>query len=350
MKRYEYTRIAALLTIVFSMCCCPTEAVRALRRGPSKIRRRVPEYFCSPPSSASYFVRSSCESGGVLTVHRGRVFLQLQGLERYSRMAAFQKESCTSFSPSTSPFLDSAPVVRYRHRESGRYLCFTRKGRMKTVGAGAVEGKGVKCMFREERLETEDATLLEQGTYHTIQSMDGPGWFVGFNLSPSSTFALRNGREGRGALARVGWRRPGASCGFRFHSEVERKVTKEEDALMHSILQYIEDNEVNTIVSEAANSWDTRLEERDSEKHGSVWRGQLKRRGGSRRYQKGRGRRPSHRRHVRHLNKKLPRPDRRTKNLIRAKKKRKSIIRRQAQTNWTRPCRFFQHSYYIHAV
>jgi hypothetical protein len=168
-------------------------------------------------------------------------------------------------------------------------------------------------MFREAAVEHGAASALERTTYHTVQSAAPPGWFLGFNLAPRSRFALRGGREGRGALARVGWRRPGASCGFRFHSQREKEEGGDEE-LMKAILKYVEDNSV------------VEGEERESTIVDSATRGG--RGGAARRRRKGKGRtRP---RQVRHLPKKQLRPDRKTKNQRRSKKnKRKPSMRRK---------------------
>ena len=110
-------------------------------------------------------------------------------------------------------------------------------------GPRAVESKGERCMFRESLLP-EDA--MHRNTFHTIQSAAPQGFYLGFNLRPRSTFALGRGRSGRGAMARVGWRRPGESCGFRFTGERRRRTRKQkQDVLLDSILLYIELNEVD---------------------------------------------------------------------------------------------------------
>ena len=85
---------------------------------------------------------------------------------------------------------------------------------------------------------------MHRNTFHTIQSAAPQGFYLGFNLRPRSTFALGEGRTGRGAMARVGWRRPGESCAFRFTGERKRRRKQKQDKLLDSILQYIEDNEV----------------------------------------------------------------------------------------------------------
>ena len=97
-------------------------------------------------------------------------------------------------------------------------------------------------MFREALLGEDE---MHRNTFHTIQSAAPQGFYLGFNLAPRSSFALvGEGRTGRGAMARVGWRRPGLSCGFRFTGERRRRRKNKQDVLLDSILQYIEDNEV----------------------------------------------------------------------------------------------------------
>ena len=92
-------------------------------------------------------------------------------------------------------------------------------------GPRAVESKGERCMFREGLLPVD---AEHRNTFHTIQSAAPQGFYLGFNLRPRSTFALGEGRTGRGAMARVGWRRPGESCGFRFTSERRRRRIRAE--------------------------------------------------------------------------------------------------------------------------
>lgn len=225
-----------MLTILVWMLTCAEAA-------PHRGHKQRPRYTCSAPSNSSYFLRSGCSEGAMVTVVRGRLVLQLQGLARYDPRAEFVKESCVSSSSNPSnPYLLDLPLVRYRHRETGRYLCFTRKGKARTLGKRGVEAKGLRCMFHEQLLEGQGEHLA-LATFHTIKSASPMGWFLGFNLAKRSTFALKGGR-GRGAMARVGWREVGRSCGFRFHSEEVKEVREEEEKLLNSILEFIEDNEV----------------------------------------------------------------------------------------------------------
>lgn len=316
MKRYEYKIVAALLTIVISMCCPPC-ATGAPRNGHVKERRRAPfhsRYECSPISqtNSSYFVRSSCPNGGYLTVHRGKVVLQLGGLEDYNELAAFEKESCTLDS------LDSSPVVRYRHKHSDRILCF-RDGRIRAVKHNMARSPRSKCLFREGLLEASSYSSPYVNTFHTIQSVHKKGWFLGFSpksLRVSSTIRLK-GSRGRGALPAHGRTKLGPGCGFLFHSEEGRAEEQVEEDLINSILDYVEGGRVNTIVNEAAyrdnDEVDTRLVNNNinDNKQRLVNSAKVM---NSRRNRK-QGRRKNRRRNpVRHLNKKRPRLDRRTKN------------------------------------
>jgi len=340
MKRNE--SVAVVLLALFSISLVSLVHA-APHRGGSKGRRRhrSAQYECSAPNNSTYFLRSSCSEGEMVTIHRGRVILQLDGLKRYDPLAAFEKESCTlvrrgGHRAPHHHLLDSGPpVVRYKHRRSGRYICFSRKGRLRTWGPRAVESKGERCMFREGLLGEEEE---HRNTYHTIQSAAPHGYYVGFKMARGSSIALQGyGRSGRGAMARVGQRTPGASCGFRFHGERRRRRRKQnkEDALLDSILQYIEDNEVGRKEGEeepAQASSLVRLHETldtEEEKGSDINRVDLNK---VRRGNRGR-RRGLKRPKVRHLSKKQLRPNRKEKNRRREQnsKRRQSMRRRPSQ-------------------
>ena len=182
-------------------------------------------------------------------------------------------------------------------------------------GPRAVESKGERCMFREGLLPVD---AEHRNTFHTIQSAAPQGFYLGFNLRPRSTFALGEGRTGRGAMARVGWRRPGESCGFRFTSERRRRRRKQkQDVLLDSILQYIEDNEVGRKEGEVGRIEETLEEEKEEERVSDLNSVDTRRRGRKER------RRGSKRPKVRHLAKKQLRPNRREKNRRRGERKSK---------------------------
>lgn len=344
MKRYEYKIIAALLTIVFSMSHLPG-VMGAPEEGLSKERRwattRNSHYQCTSisNSNASYFVRSSCPTGGYLTVHRGRVVLQLGSPEPYSELAAFEKESCSMND------LDSSPMVRYRHKQSGRHLCF-RNGKIRAVKHNMARAPRKNCLFREGTLEASSFSSLAVNTFHTIQSVARKGWFLGFSpksLRHSSTFKLK-GVEGRGAMPSPGRTRIGPGCGFLFHSE-EGKVSRQvEEELMDSILSYVKGGEVSTIVNKAASGHEdvkeekeggTRLVNDGSDMEPSDGRNSVSNRFTNRlrTNRKGGRRRDRRRNPVRHLSKKRPRPDRRTKNQRKKLRPKERMSRRRSLSN-----------------
>jgi len=124
-------------------------------------------------------------------------------------------------------------------------------------------------------------------------------------------------------MARVGWRRPGESCGFRFTGERRRRRKQKQDVLLDSILQYIEDNEVGRKEGEVARIEETLEEEKEEERVSDLNSVDTRRRGRKER------RRGSKRPKVRHLAKKQLRPNRREKNRRRGqgKSKRKPSMR-----------------------
>jgi len=139
MKRYEYKIIAALVTILISMCCpkdtsgAPYPSPVPGRRGSaSKHRGKVIHHTCT--ESNSYFFRSQCSDNGFMTVVKNRVLVQTTGLDMFHRDAEFVVETCKSRLESSSTSLSSvSPIVRYRHKKSRKYVCFTKRGKVRTV-------------------------------------------------------------------------------------------------------------------------------------------------------------------------------------------------------------------------
>jgi len=177
----------------------------------------------------TYFIRSACKERGFLTVVRDKVLIQTSGLNSSHTNAQFVKETCTN---KTSPSLhlesssSMAPLVRYKHRTTDKYICFTRKGRVRTVSALRVGRKGLLCMFRENLLEPRDpspslASSLDSSTFHTIQSAHGMGWYMGFN--PKKGLKIPDRLPHNGSLPRKGATTPNRNinrCDFRFHSGI----------------------------------------------------------------------------------------------------------------------------------
>ena len=134
---FRYKIIAALVTIVISMCCPKTSlgapySPQTGRRGSqSKLRGKVIHHTCT--ESKSYFFRSQCSDNGFLTIVKNQVLVQTTGLNVHHSDAEFMVETCSrlgTFPPSSS---SSSPIVRYRHKKSRKYICFTKRGKVRTV-------------------------------------------------------------------------------------------------------------------------------------------------------------------------------------------------------------------------
>lgn len=232
MKGYEYTILAALVTIVMCSLGAPSPRRRGVSQNSMKRGMEVRGLSCktSPASfqeTHTFFIRSGCKESGYLTVVRDKVLIQTSGLDPSHRDAEFVKETCMN-ETSTSLHLQSSysmgPLVRYKHRNTDKYICFTRKGRVRTVSALRVERKGVLCMFRENLLESRDPsssldTSLDSSTFHTIQSAHRMGWFMGFNPRKGAT--IKDRKPHKGSLPRKGATTLNPKinrCDFRFHS------------------------------------------------------------------------------------------------------------------------------------
>jgi len=170
--------------------------------------------------SGSFYIRNTCKKGGFLTVVRSKVLLQTSGLNISHPDAEFVKESCSFSSDS---FL-SSPVVRYLHKVSQKYICFTKTGKVRTVNARRVEKKGIMCAFKENLIQygyslaANLASRLNSSTHHTIQSLHKSGWMLGF--STKKGIRIPDREPHRGSLPRRGSNssRSSGKCGFQFHS------------------------------------------------------------------------------------------------------------------------------------
>jgi len=214
MKRYEYKIIAALVTILISMCC-PTPALGApYKRGSqSKFRGKVIDYKCT--ESNSYFFRSQCSDNGFLTVVKNRVLVQTSGLNSHHRNAEFVIETCTSNSLQTSS--SQSPIVRYRHKNSKKYICFTKTGKVRTVREKQVERRGLLCMFRQKPVEVHE-NAVKANTYHRLQSVHNRLWHLGFDHRNGSLTAIK-GTPHRGALPKRGKSFNPHKCDFNFFAD-----------------------------------------------------------------------------------------------------------------------------------
>jgi len=244
MKRYEYKIIAALVTILIAMCCpkdaygAPYPAPVSGRRGSaSKHRGKVIHHTCT--ESNSYFFRSQCSDNGFLTVVKNRVLVQTTGLDMFHRDAEFVVETCSRLGASSSSSLSSlSPIVRYRHKKSRKYVCFTKRGKVRTVSKRQVDKRGLLCMFRQQPvLEGDD--VVETNTYHRLQSVHNRRWHLGFNHRNSSLSMIK-GTSHRGALPRRGKFFNPKICDFKFFAGEYRTADSDGPEIWDGVFDLIQ--------------------------------------------------------------------------------------------------------------
>jgi len=231
MKRYEYKIIAALVTIIFSMCC-PKTALGAPYPPPQGRRgsqnRKVNQNYHTCIDSKSYYFRSQCSDNGVLTVVNRQVLVQTTGLDVHHTDAEFVVETCHSSSrlgsfPPSSSSNSSSPIVRYRHKKSNKYICFSKKGKVRTVSKKQVDKRGMLCMFNQQPVDDSE-NLVDSNTYHRLQSRHNRRWFLGFDHRSSSLSLIKGREPHRGALPRRGKFFNPKKCDFKFFAGEHRTV------------------------------------------------------------------------------------------------------------------------------
>merc|ERR1719221_1695115 len=138
MRRYELEKLAALVILFLTVMSrvenslgapySPTTGTKGSRRSSS-----ISGLKCSTDSTFSF--RSQCRDNGFLTIHRNKVFVQTSGLTREHEDAEFDVEVCRRSGGSRRR--RQPPVVRYRHRNTNKYICFSRKGRVRVWSGGS---------------------------------------------------------------------------------------------------------------------------------------------------------------------------------------------------------------------
>eukprot|EP00090_Calanus_glacialis_P014204 TRINITY_DN22925_c0_g1_i1.p1 TRINITY_DN22925_c0_g1~~TRINITY_DN22925_c0_g1_i1.p1 ORF type:complete len:334 (-),score=46.73 TRINITY_DN22925_c0_g1_i1:605-1606(-) len=245
MKRYEYKIIAALVTILISMCCpkntsgAPYPPPTGRRGSPSKQRGKVMHHTCT--ESKSYFFRSQCSDNGFLTVVKNRVLVQTTGLDIHHSAAEFVVETCSSrlgSFPSSSKPSSSSPIVRYRHKKSRKYICFTKRGKVRTVSKRQVDKRGLLCMFRQQPVDEGD-DVVEANTFHRLQSVHNRRWHLGFDHKNSSLSMIK-GTTHRGALPRRGKFFNPKKCDFKFFAGEYR--IKNSDEIWDGVFDLVDRN------------------------------------------------------------------------------------------------------------
>jgi len=287
MKGYEFWILSAFLTLLISMCSPLSVCGASLpqkegrnysfvknTRGKGRRSRENGSFACSSvvgDGSGSFYMRSTCKEGGYVTVVANKVLLQTSGLNISHPEAEFMKETCSwsSLIPGASSLVRQ-PLVRYRHQASGKYICFSKAGKIRTVNERRVDKKGNMCVFKENILEYEYtrsrtlASTIDSSTYHTIQSAHKNGWMLGFN--PKKGVRIPDRAPHRGSLPRRGSKSPKSrrKCGFRFHSGAHQPIKSiDKHRGLFKLIEEKTDSDLGSSVITKADSRgeDERLEE-----------------------------------------------------------------------------------------
>eukprot|EP00092_Neocalanus_flemingeri_P023981 GFUD01026013.1.p1 GENE.GFUD01026013.1~~GFUD01026013.1.p1 ORF type:complete len:333 (-),score=32.78 GFUD01026013.1:608-1606(-) len=326
MKRYEYKIIAALVTILISMCCPQTSLGAPLspqtgRRGSRKVIHHT--HTCTS-ASKSYYFRSQCSDNGFLTVVKNQVLVQTTGLDVHHPDAEFEVETCSSTSRSSSS--SSSPIVRYRHKKSKKYICFTKRGKVRTVSKRQVEKRGLLCMFRQQPVESLDH--VEANTFHRLQSVKDRRWHLGFDHRNSSLSLIRGRDPHRGALPRRGKSFNPKKCDFKFFAGEHRTtvttveswgglfdlVDKKEDIrYKNKVSKAVELNNVEVSTNELRADFDT-VKKSENNPISEAHKEALQQKVLNKKNRKNRNR-------IRHAKHKQPRLNRQLKNYMRRRKK-----------------------------
>lgn len=83
------------------------------------------------------------------------------------------------------------PVVRYRHRQTGEVPSALRRGKIRRhMGREQWRSPRVSSAFTEKILDYRAPPQAGEGDLPHDSDGARPGWYLGFNLAPRSTFAL----------------------------------------------------------------------------------------------------------------------------------------------------------------
>jgi len=235
MKRYESLITAALVTVLLAMlapttCCLGAQVggggseLRVSRPRPrshSQMPRRphhqlLPRMKCEGEKTYYVLNRGDCRSdsnrrAGYVTVWSSRtrfqVVAQQTGLNGSHPLAAIVKETCRAVDNSRLAQIP-APVVRYRHNQSNRYICFDKNGKVRAWSKLRANRRGRRCMFQEIR--------VDKTSFHTIRSYHTSKWHLSFNQQHPKPHPVRY--DDKAGMPRHGADSRAHKCETQFYS------------------------------------------------------------------------------------------------------------------------------------
>jgi len=227
---------------------------------------------------SSFWLRNACHNGFVVIKEPKqpkRVLAQHEGINQHDKEVELIKESCID---EDADFYDQIKIkTRLYSPSADRYICFTKKGKIRPMRRTRAERLGNLCAFYENIVP--DSTMTVNGEqsdaahYVTFQSAYNKKWYLGFGPNPlkknrkkrmknshfhrgvvytrdgnKATFTRKmvsNPKKNRNLPALVKTDR----CDFRFHTGryTPHNVEKEWKGLYEHVSQNIDDNQADNI-------------------------------------------------------------------------------------------------------
>lgn len=184
------------------------------------------------------WIRNDCTDGFLAIISDRRVVTLNSRVDQHDNLVQLRSESCTSRNAS----LWEPVRTRLFSESQNRYICFNRRGRLRSVPKRRARRLGNLCAFYERALASErhmkyssgasegDATpTIIPTTHFNLQSAHNPRWYMGFLKPGLKHIGLRYSPQGHAlSLPRRMGRpaphdkivRPRTKCDFRFYSGI----------------------------------------------------------------------------------------------------------------------------------
>jgi len=174
------------------------------------------------------WIRNDCTDGFLAITSDRRVATLNSQIDQHDNLVKLRSESCTSRNAS----LWEPVRTRLFSESQNRYICFNRRGRLKSVPKRRARRLGNLCAFYERALPSRRhvaySVATPPTTHFNLQSAHNPRWYMGFLKPGLKHIGLRYSPEGHplslprrmGRPAHDKLVRPRTKCDFRFYSGI----------------------------------------------------------------------------------------------------------------------------------
>lgn len=230
------------------------------------------------------WIRNDCHEGFLSVISDRRVVALNSKINQHDDLVQLRMESCTSKNGS----LWESVRTRLYSESQKRYICFNRRGHLRSVPKSRADRMGNLCAFYERALTSRRHQKYghsnpPNGPYFNLQSAHNPRWYMGFGpTTPKGRrrHGLRYSPQGH-ALSlprRMGRHdrrvRPKARCDFRFykgHFRSRKTPEVSQSSPWAGIFRKIElqDHKENSVVRE---SYSKGASSSSKKSHQNKWR------------------------------------------------------------------------------